>query len=118
MNQDKALRKSLSTLQHPLPYGFESQLMNRIIRISEKAARRKYILGIIALATVSGVMFSGAVIALNYYFDFNAGALLFYLQLPDNYLSWQWGIVFSAGLLLMLGDYFLRSKKSKIRNSF
>lgn len=113
MNQDKALRKSLAARTSQPPYGFEQQIMNRIMQVARVRSRRRYIQSLILTALVSVMMLTGSFYALNHYFAFNILYLFEGIALPKSPLLIYCSYFSFLILVLLVLDYKLRQLKAK-----
>lgn len=112
MKQDQALRKSLAGRSAHPPYGFDQQIMNRIMQVAQARSNRRYIYSLVLAAGVSLMMLASAFYALNHYFSFNIlhlfEGLAFNITPLLFYCSWFSFLI----LILLVLDYKFRQLKA------
>lgn len=110
MNQDKALRKTLLNSQDSLPYGFDSHLMQRIMLIAQRRARRRYAMNLALAGFVSAVMVTAAFVALNHFYTFNILHIFSGIRLTFTPLVGYCFFISFMCLLLLGIDFWVRRR--------
>jgi cytochrome bd-type quinol oxidase subunit 2 len=116
MKRDKALNKALNNrIKDSLSYGFEFQMMRRILVETERKKKHSFVLGLSLISMVSGGMIVATICFLMYYVPFSI-----HLTLPDISISPETQSLFilycyiALLVLVLLGlDAYYRSLRQK-----
>jgi len=123
MSNDKAIIKALqSTESSKLPDNFNSQLMTRIYRATERKKKRAYILSLSLASGVSLALIAMTIYLLNNYFVVNLHLHLPKFNVSDQSISvYGFSVYIALLILILIGlDHYLRHKwmmRKKISNN-
>lgn len=103
MKRDKALNKALNNrIKDSLSYGFEFQMMRRILLEAERKKKRSFVWGLIVISFVSIGMIAATFYILTYYFSFSVYLTLPVLSVSSQTQSWFVACGYIAVLMLAL----------------
>ncbi len=112
MSRNKALKRALNNRRTSnLPYGFEQQMMRRILLEAERKKKHSFLWGLIVISFVSTGMIAAMGYILTYYFSFSMHLTLPDLSVSPQTKSWLVACGYIAVLMLaLLGlDGYFRS---------
>lgn len=115
MNQDKALRKTLSNTESQLPFGFQERVMEKIYWEAACKSKRDDMLGIVLASVTSFLLFGGALYFLYRYVDFKVLEMFSGLSIQNEFgLPISYYLCLSFIVLILLGlDYKFRQLFAK-----
>lgn len=103
MSRNKALKRALNNRRTSnLPYGFEQQMMRRILLEAERKKKRSFVWGLSLISFVSIGMISAMVYILTFYFSFSMHLTLPDLSVSSQTQSWLVACGYIAVLMLAL----------------
>jgi membrane protease YdiL (CAAX protease family) len=103
MSLSKALKSALNNRRSTnLPYGFEQQMMRRILLEAEQKKKRSFAWGLIVISFVSIGMIAATIYILTFYFSFSLHLTLPNLSISSQTQSWFVSCGYIAILMLAL----------------